>query len=119
MTNITFNTEGKGLWSNTAKAVSIVDIDLTWCSEDKEFGELCVYFDTRTWDVDKLGLIYTDCQFMQELQEFLTAHGLLGDDVSYSEQGMQGDEYVSCDVGEKFIASWAAKFGDSAVESRI
>ncbi len=29
----------------------------------------------------------------------------------YSEQGMQGDDYVSCDVGKKFLKSWAAKFG--------
>jgi hypothetical protein len=36
---------------------------------------------------------------------------LHGADVGYSEQGMQGDDYVSLDVGESFIASWEAKFG--------
>jgi hypothetical protein len=29
-----------------------------------------------------------------------------GDDVDYSEQGMQGDNYVSFDVGAKFLKSW-------------
>jgi hypothetical protein len=35
----------------------------------------------------------------------------VGSDVSYSEQGMQGDDYVSCDIGKPFLDSWTAKFG--------
>ena len=52
------------------------------------------------------GLIYTDAQFKRELRSFLETQGLDATDVSYSEQGMQGDNYVSLDVGDKFIASW-------------
>jgi hypothetical protein len=40
---------------------------------------------------------------MRELKELLAAKGFDASDVSYSEQGMQGDAYVSCDVGERFI----------------
>jgi hypothetical protein len=40
---------------------------------------------------------------MTELKELLTSMGFDASDVSYSEQGMQGDKYVSCDVGECFI----------------
>jgi hypothetical protein len=40
---------------------------------------------------------------MRELKELLTNLGFDAGDVSYSEQGMQGDTYVSCDVGERFI----------------
>jgi hypothetical protein len=40
---------------------------------------------------------------MTELKELLTQKGFDASDVSYSEQGMQGDTYVSCDVGERFI----------------
>jgi hypothetical protein len=47
---------------------------------------------------------------MRELRGALTAHQLPGKDVAYSEQGMQGDDYVSCDVGKKFLGAWAAKF---------
>ena len=36
----------------------------------------------------------------------LETQGLDATDVSYSEQGMQGDNYVSLDVGDQFIASW-------------
>ncbi len=115
MSEVILHTDGKrGLWSNVAKAIRITDIRLMQGTEWDDgdiFGELRVYFDTETWDVNKVGLIYTDRQFERELREFLTAHGLVGKDVSYSEQGMQGDDYVSLDVGKKFLDSWRAKFG--------
>ena len=39
----------------------------------------------------------------------MLAQGLC--EAHYSEQGMQGDDYVSLDVGKDFIASWEKKFG--------
>ena len=117
MTQVILHTDGKrGLWSNVAKAITITDIQLgqgtIWDGEtiDEAFGELRVYFDTDTWDVSEDGLIYTDRLFLKELQEFLNAHGLPGKDVCYSEQGMQGDDYVSLDAGGKFYKAWLAKF---------
>lgn len=116
MQKVIFNTDGKrGLWSNKAKAVEIVDMRLHVHFEEKDFGELCVEFNEDTWDIEEDGLIYTDTGFMAELREFLNAHGLAGADVDYSEQGMQGDDYVSCDVGKEFIASWEAKFGEIVI----
>lgn len=106
----TFNTAGDGYWSETAKAVRVTGMDLGYVAEDKEFGELRVYFDTGTWDVSIDGLIYTDENFYGELQKVIKEHGLVVD-LCYSEQGMQGDDYVSLDVGAEFIASWEAKFG--------
>ena len=103
MQNVIFNTDGRGYWSNKAKAVEIVDMRLGYVAEDRDYGELRVYFNKATWDVSKQGLIYTDKQFMRELCELLTAKGFDASDLSYSEQGMQGDTYVSCDVGECFI----------------
>ena len=55
------------------------------------------------------GLIYTDKTFMNELRAELNFLGLIGDDVTYSEQGMQGNDYVSCDVGTEFIEQWIKK----------
>jgi hypothetical protein len=78
-------------------------LQLAYLNDELDFGELRVFFNTATWDVNKLGLIYTDKQFMKELKKLLTAKGFDAGDVSYSEQGMQGDNYVSCDVGERFI----------------
>jgi hypothetical protein len=60
--------------------------------------------------VNKDGLIYTDSLFKQDLMQFVKEHGLAVD-LCYSEQGMQGDNYVSLDVGKEFLDSWASKFG--------
>jgi hypothetical protein len=116
MQAVIFNTSGDGYWSRVVNAqVCITDIQLgqgtQWEGESEIFGELRVYFDTETWDVNKHGLIYTDRLFIKQLQKFLTAHGLPGDDVCYSEQGMQGDDYVSLDAGTEFYKAWMAKFG--------
>ena len=99
----TLNTNGNGYWSNKRKAVEITGLQLSYTNDELDFGELRVRFNTATWDTAKDGLIYTDKQFMRELKELLTTMGFDASDVSYSEQGMQGDTYVSCDVGECFI----------------
>jgi hypothetical protein len=99
----TLNTNGMGYWSRAKTAVEITGLQLAYLNDELTFGELRVRFNTATWDTRKLGLIYTDKQFMRELKELLTAKGFDASDVSYSEQGMQGDAYVSCDVGELFI----------------
>ena len=107
---VMFNTSGDGYWSNVSKAVEIVDMRVAYVSDELDFGELRVYFDTATWDVDVDGLIYTDSLFKQDLMAFVKEQGLVVD-LCYSEQGMQGDDYVSLDVGAEFLDSWARKFG--------
>ena len=102
----TLHTNGNGYWSNTAKAVNITKLDLQYCNPEKDFGELCVHFSPTSWNTATDGLIYTDKLFMQELQAYLVSLGFTqteASDVAYSEQGMQDDEYVSCDVGSKFL----------------
>jgi hypothetical protein len=101
-------TGGNGLWSQAKRLVPVTRLELGYVSDEGDFGELRVYFDVRNWNVEKLGLIYTDRAFMTSLQRRLDKMGLVGADVSYSEQGMQGEDYVSCDVGADFIASWQA-----------
>lgn len=103
----TLHTNGLGFWSKAAKAVNIVKLALPYNDED-EFGELRVYFDS-SWNVNEDGLIYSDQLFMRELERYLTSQGYDGNDVMYSEQGMQGEDFVSCDVGPEFIASWNRK----------
>ncbi len=110
MQTVIFNTSGDGYWSNVQKAVEITDMRLGYVSDEKDFGELRVYFSTATWDVNVDGLIYTDKQFKIDLMQFIKQQGLAVD-LCYSEQGMQGDNYVSLDVGEEFLNSWKAKFG--------
>ena len=102
----TLHTNGNGYWSDKATAVTVEALDLHYINEERDFGELCVHFNTNDWDVDVDGLIYTDKLFMQELRAYLQTIGFTeveANDVSYSEQGMQDEEYVSCDVGLDFI----------------
>ena len=107
--NVVFNTAGDGYWTTRAKSVQIVDMRLGYVSDERDFGELCVYFNTNDWDVDVDGLIYTDSLFLKQLRAFLLTQGLSAA-VDYSEQGMQGDDYVSLDVGKAFLDAWDAKF---------
>lgn len=103
------HTDGSSLWSDEARKVQItglrvvVDID----EEDEEmFGELLIFFDTQDWNTREHGLIYTDKQFLQDVQNELAERGFSEEavqDIDYSEQGMQDAHYVSCDVGAAFI----------------
>ena len=113
--NRNINTNGRGLWSNTEALVKVIGAQLAYENDEGDFGELRIYFDTKSWNVKKLGLIYTDPQFLEELREHLTNSKLAGKDVDYSEQGMQGDDYVSLDVGKKFIDSWKEKVAQFAI----
>ena len=59
------------------------------------------YFDPQLWDVDKYGLVYTDETFMNALHARLRVAGWIKPErgINYSENGMQGANYVDFDVG--------------------
>ena len=101
------NTAGDGYWSDIAKTVLVeyISCDVT----EPDFSELCVKFNTQTWDVQSDGLIYTDSAFIEGLRNALLRAGFSKAavaEVEYSEQGMQGNNYVSFDVGAKFIKAF-------------
>ena len=94
-------TSGTGLWSTKIKEVKTYGYEVSaYTSGDS--GELRVYFDMNTWDIDEDGLIYTDDAFLESVR---VAFGT--SDIEYSEQGMQGADFVSFDVGAEFLASYA------------
>ena len=109
--NTVLNTDGSGLWSDVAMPVPVTGLRLI--GPDDEFAELQVAFDPQVWDISEHGLIYTDRQFLAELRGALSGAGI-GDeaaaDVEYSEQGMQGMDYVSLDVGALFIRAFRDTF---------
>jgi len=116
MEKVMFTTAGDGYWSTASKTVEIVNMELGYSEEEPEYGgELMVYFNTATWDVNTDGLIYTDGDFIEELRMFLKQHGLPGTEVSYSEQGMQGDDYVSLDASTEFVNAWINKFKEAEI----
>jgi hypothetical protein len=100
-------TDGRGYWSDTVRDVALTGMRLAYISEDGEFGELRVYFDTKFWDVEQMGLIYTDQLFEQEFKQLLASRfGFTEVELKalyYSEQGMQGNTYVSWDCETAFI----------------
>ena len=116
---VTLHTNGRGYWTSVAKPVQVTELKLhVYETDDADdlFGELRVHFNTTSWRPDRDGLIYTDKRFAQELKAYLNSIGLDSGDVGYSEQGMQGDNYVSCDAGKKFIESWRVKHPDAVKE---
>lgn len=123
--NFHCHTSGDGLWSTHAALVHCTTLKIAYVADHNDagddlaegepptFGELRIRFDTKTWDTDKHGLIYTDKTFAIELQDALVKLGftrLAAENVSYSEQGMQGETFVSCDVGAVFLAEAAVIF---------
>lgn len=115
--NFTCNTDGKGLWSREKKQVKVHKLDILFYHIDSRTGytgELAAYFNKRTWQLSKHGLIYTDKLWIKEFRDNLKTLGFSEKavkDVDFSEQGMQGDNYVSMDVGKYFLNEWDAKMG--------
>ena len=99
-----FNTCGDGYWSDVAKEVYVESICMYIVNDAEEGdGDLAVNYTEATWDNSVDGLIYTDSLFLQQVQQFLIDNGFNAEAVNaitYSEQGMQDDERVSCDAYE-------------------
>lgn len=117
--NIEAHTNGKGHWTVEERMVQIIKLgigysSLTYYPEDPFHGELRAYFEPSgftpgSWNVPGHGLIYTDRLWLKEFKAGLRAAGFsikAAQNVRYSEQGMQGDNYVSMDIGPTFYASW-------------
>jgi len=100
-------TKGDGYWSSDKRTVATSKIEM-------EVGEAYVdlwgyrailpvyfraFFPKRSWDTDKYGLIYTDSLWLKDFREqFKTrfpAMAWMANKIDYTEQGMQGDNYVS------------------------
>ena len=108
MKTFTVKTDGKGLWSHKVTDVSIIDIEWDIGREEDEEPEYMVkvYFDPKTWSPERDGLIYTDEGFRKELCKKLVTMSCSGelpklpwDKIDYTEQGMQGDDYVHMILG--------------------
>jgi hypothetical protein len=97
----TITTSGTGLWSDVVKTVKCIGYSVPYTNEENDFGELRVYFDTDTWNVENDGLIYTDDAFLASIRLAFDSN-----DIHYSEQGMQGDDFVSFDVGSEFLSMY-------------
>ena len=105
---------GNSMWSDEGKQqVRVVKLEMELYEADEDMGgmagDLRVY--VEGWDTAAQGLIYTDEQFGEDARQlvdkllratctWMTEDVLFDvvDEVGYSEQGMQGDDYVSMDA---------------------
>lgn len=109
--NLETRTSGDGYWSSEQRDVGITRLDVfNLFYRDGFRAELRAYFKKKDWNVDKHGLIYTDTAWIQFFKDQLLSIGFSKeslDKVDYSEQGMQGSDYVSMDVGDDFVREFA------------
>lgn len=62
-------------------------------------GSLKFHINKDEWNVETEGLIYTDDRFEQDVKNALKANGFENcDDLSYSEAGLQCNDYVDFDI---------------------
>lgn len=95
-------TDGKGLWSREARLVKVTGVSIR-CSG--EYVYMDASFTKSSWNVDKYGLIYTDPGWLTCFRSALVEMGFsvkASRDVDYTEQGMQGQDYVSLEAGKPF-----------------
>ena len=111
-TDFTIPTAGNGYWSDKIADVRFIRMDVIKYQptdpEDPNWGELRLYFDPESWNIETDGLIYGDYGFVEKFKEYIASIGVMNR-LSYSEQGMQGDDFVSFDVHPDFIESFERK----------
>jgi hypothetical protein len=122
----TAETNGKGLWSSRVKSIKHNRADINFYRDYSEpdvasefesgkparinSAELRVYFTKKDWETSKHGLIYSDKAWIKDLRSHLVKMGYStrsAKSVDYSEQGMQGTDYVSLDVSKQFLKETA------------
>lgn len=99
------NTNGRGLWSADARAVRVNKVVVSVHNVEVNLHDFYptlyvnvdAYFPKKSWDTHTHGLIYTDSQWIKEFNQAMKAINplLFGSEVAYTEQGMQGEDYVS------------------------
>jgi hypothetical protein len=102
-------TNGRGLWSRAVVSVpftlEISDRYGITAYEDGLYSHAHAVFEKKDWDVNKLGLIYTDSSFLKDVQTVLKNAGIKQyNDIGYSEQGAQGNNFVDLCVGSKLLS---------------
>jgi hypothetical protein len=99
-------TGGDGIWSSVKKNVRIMHVKIHTLLPEFKSGLMNAYFDTKLWNVNEDGLVYTDDAWLNAFRAALhDRHGIPLDivqTISYTEQGMQGWDYVSLEFGERF-----------------
>ena len=108
------STDGRGMWTRAKRLVKVEDIITGNVEIDEDFCivKFHVYFTPRSWSVRKYGLIYLDHRWIKEFRAALVKIGFskkAAEEVYYTEQGDQGQEYVSLEAGQVFLRELVSK----------
>ena len=117
--DILASTDGKGKHSEEERIVRIIELKLAGLStlyfpEDPVTGQLRAHFvpdgfNALEWNVGAYGLICSDRKWIREFKQALRDMGFTVRavrDVSYAEEGLQGNDYVCMEFGPEFYKSW-------------
>ena len=99
------STNGSSLWSSDKKKVKVYKLypSTVWDG----YVTFEASFLKKDWNVNKLGLIYTDKLWIKEFRNNLVKLGVprgIANTIDYTEQGMQGDNYVSLETNNNNFA---------------
>lgn len=98
-------TYGNGFWSDVEKKVKVTKIapDTVWPG----YITFKAFFNKSDWNTNKHGLIYTDSNWIRDFRKNLIKLGIspkIANSIDYTEQGMQGDNYVSVETDNNKFA---------------
>ena len=92
-TDIIIQTDGKGLWSKARRALSIDKVEIIHGG-----AFIKAYWAKGHWDTSRHGLIYTDERALAGLRAGLAEFVDNIETLRYTEQGMQGDDFISLQI---------------------
>lgn len=114
---------GNGFWSyeNKKTTVKKITFEVGYFTGDSVTLYAKVFFTQKEWNIEKDGLIYTDTNWIKDFNKNFVKLPEVKNlvkmkDIDYTEQGMQGDNYVSLsfDVrGKDNIMEFFSRFGTS------
>jgi hypothetical protein len=114
-------THGNGYWSNEELKTTVkkINFEVAYFSEDSVTLYVEVFFSQREWNIETDGLIYTDTNWIKDFSKNFVKLPEVKNlvkmkDIDYTEQGMQGDNYVSLSFsikGEKNMKEFFKRIG--------
>lgn len=96
------STDGSGLYTKKIVKDIPIKLEAELRINNGVLGVLNVYFRPEDWNPKVDNLIYTDKKFQSCINKILKGMGYR-ETIEYSEQGMQGSNYVNFDLPQSFI----------------
>ena len=114
----TLRTKGDSGYAKTTDAekpmdVSVIKAEYMYMNNNHDGWDhyVRVYFDPKTWNSGKLGMLFTDTGFERAFKKELANQGYpTGPGIQYSESDFQGKDYVTFSlVGKRVEQEWEKK----------